>query len=67
MANNYTRNNSVRCSFCGKDASLVERLISGPNVYICNECIELCNDILEGERATARAGGKAGPSGRISA
>ena len=60
MANNYTRNNSVRCSFCGKDASLVERLISGPNVYICNECIELCNDILEGERATARAGGKAG-------
>ena len=55
MANNYTRNHSVRCSFCGKEASLVERLISGPNVYICNECVDLCNDILEGERASARS------------
>ncbi len=54
MANNYTRNHSVRCSFCGKEASMVERLISGPNVYICNECVDLCNDILEGERASAR-------------
>ena len=58
MANNYTRNGSPRCSFCGKDASMVERLISGPNVYICNECIDLCNDILEGEAMPVRRGGR---------
>ncbi len=51
MANN---NGSVnrqgpRCSFCGKSQSMVERLVAGPNVYICNECIELCNDILRDE------------------
>ena len=56
MANNYTRNRTPRCSFCGKDASMVERLISGPNVYICNECIDLCNDILEGEDLSGRRG-----------
>ena len=49
-----------RCSFCGKTHAQVEKLIAGEGVFICNECIELCNDILEGERATARAGGKAG-------
>ena len=38
-----------RCSFCGKSQSMVERLVAGPNVYICNECIGLCNDILKDE------------------
>ncbi|WBW50163.1 ATP-dependent Clp protease ATP-binding subunit ClpX [Peptoniphilus equinus] len=38
-----------RCSFCGKKASQVERLIAGPNVYICNECIDLCDQILAQE------------------
>ena len=37
----------VRCSFCGKRQEQVERIIAGPNVYICNECVELCNSILE--------------------
>ncbi len=36
----------LKCSFCGKDQSQVERLISGPGVYICNECISLCNEIV---------------------
>ena len=49
MANNYTKGSSPKCSFCGKDAQIVERLIAGPGVYICNECVELCNTILEDE------------------
>ncbi len=36
----------IRCSFCGKYQSKVERLIAGPNVYICNECVELCDEVL---------------------
>ena len=39
-------NKVVRCSFCGKRQEQVARLIAGPNVYICDECIELCNGIL---------------------
>ncbi len=38
----------VRCSFCGKTQDQVERLISGPGVYICDGCVELCMDIVEG-------------------
>lgn len=34
------------CSFCGKNQSQVQKLIAGPNAYICNECIELCNEII---------------------
>ena len=50
MANNYSKNGQTpRCSFCGKDANMVERLVAGPGVYICNECVELCNSILEEE------------------
>ena len=40
---------SVRCSFCGKSQDAVERIIAGPNVFICNECIKLCGNILEEE------------------
>jgi ATP-dependent Clp protease ATP-binding subunit ClpX len=45
----YDENNELRCSFCGKPQSQVKRLISGSGVYICNECIELCRDILNAE------------------
>ena len=48
MANNYGRQ-TPRCSFCGKDQRMVNRLVAGPNVYICNECIALCNEILNDE------------------
>jgi ATP-dependent Clp protease ATP-binding subunit ClpX len=37
------------CSFCGKGQSEVLKLIAGPQVYICNECVALCNEILEAE------------------
>ena len=49
-----TSGKDLRCSFCGKDKETVKKFISGPNVYICNECISLCNEILaeEDERAT---------------
>ncbi|MCI8554675.1 MAG: ATP-dependent Clp protease ATP-binding subunit ClpX [Clostridiales bacterium] len=40
-------NRTVSCSFCGKTQDEVHRLIAGPNVYICNECVELCESILE--------------------
>ena len=49
-----TSDKDLRCSFCGKDKETVKKFISGPNVYICNECISLCNEILaeEDELAT---------------
>ena len=40
---------SIRCSFCGKRQEQVSRIIAGPNVYICNECIDLCSSILRDE------------------
>jgi len=45
----------LRCSFCGKSKDSVKRFISGPSVYICNECVSLCNEILaeEEEKETA--------------
>jgi len=39
----------IRCSFCGRGQDEVTRLVSGPSVYICSECVRLCSDILEGE------------------
>jgi len=39
----------VKCSFCGKSQKQVKKLIAGPGVYICDECIDLCNDIIEEE------------------
>ncbi|MDQ2098910.1 MAG: ATP-dependent protease ATP-binding subunit ClpX [Tychonema bourrellyi B0820] len=40
---------NLRCSFCGKSQEYVRKLIAGPGVYICDECVELCNEILEEE------------------
>ena len=40
---------AIRCSFCGKRQEQVGRIIAGPNVYICNECVELCSSILRDE------------------
>ncbi|MFO3717603.1 ATP-dependent Clp protease ATP-binding subunit ClpX [Anaerococcus sp. ENR1011] len=39
----------VKCSFCGKDSSQVERIIAGPDAYICNECVNLCSEIINAE------------------
>ena len=45
----------LRCSFCGKTQDEVKKIIAGPGVYICDECIELCNDIMEEEWQRERA------------
>ena len=45
----YEDNKSVRCSFCGKPQETVRRIIAGPGVYICDECIGLCSTIIEEE------------------
>ena len=48
----------LRCSFCGKSQNEVKKLIAGPSVYICNECIDICNEIInddeQAENATVR-------------
>ena len=48
MAKNDTPKN-VRCSFCGKAQESVRKIVAGPGVYICDECIDLCNSIIEAE------------------
>jgi ATP-dependent Clp protease ATP-binding subunit ClpX len=45
----------LKCTFCGKSQKQVRKLIAGPSVYICDECIELCNEIIEEELGTAIA------------
>jgi hypothetical protein len=47
----------VNCSFCAKPSSAVAKVIAGPGVYICNECIQLCNDILEEEQQASSPAG----------
>lgn len=42
-------NKNIKCSFCGKSQEGVDRIIAGPGVYICNECIKVCSNILEDE------------------
>jgi ATP-dependent Clp protease ATP-binding subunit ClpX len=49
------------CSFCGKSQHEVRKLIAGPSVFVCDECIELCNDIIR-EEAHGETGGKPGKS-----
>ena len=43
----------LHCSFCGKNQNEVKKLIAGPSVYVCDECVELCNDIIREERQEA--------------
>jgi ATP-dependent Clp protease ATP-binding subunit ClpX len=49
MARTRETNGTLKCSFCGKSQNDVRKLIAGPTVYICDECIELCNDIIAEE------------------
>ncbi len=42
-------NKNIRCSFCGKTQDSVEKIVAGPGVYICNECIQVCSNIIENE------------------
>ncbi|NLY70391.1 MAG: ATP-dependent Clp protease ATP-binding subunit ClpX, partial [Clostridiales bacterium] len=45
----YDEKKQLKCSFCGKTQEQVKRLVAGPGVYICDECIELCSEIIEEE------------------
>lgn len=45
----YEEKRQLKCSFCGKTQDQVRRLIAGPNVYICDECVELCDEIIQEE------------------
>ena len=47
--NNSDENRTLHCSFCGKNQHEVRKLIAGPSVFICDECVELCNDIIREE------------------
>src|SRR4026209_1031926 len=49
MARPTDSNEQLLCSFCGKSQRQVKKLIAGPGVYICDECIDLCNEIIEEE------------------
>ena len=62
----YDENRELKCSFCGKPQSQVKRLISGSGVYICNECVGLCQDIIaDEERAGDKHGGQTGDHYRL--
>lgn len=47
MARDDNYNHMTRCSFCGKSEAMVHKLIEGPGVFICDECIHLCNDLIQ--------------------
>jgi ATP-dependent Clp protease ATP-binding subunit ClpX len=54
MADGKSTDKTLYCSFCGKSQHVVKKLIAGPSVYICDECVELCNDVLNEEMAEER-------------
>jgi len=55
MAKHDDRAGNLVCSFCGKSQDEVRKLIAGPTVYICDECIDLCNDIIAEENDNEEA------------
>jgi len=56
MADKSGNDKLLYCSFCGKSQHEVRKLIAGPSVFICDECVELCNDIIREEVASSREG-----------
>lgn len=65
MATTHDSANLLKCSFCGKSQQQVRKLIAGGGVYICDECIELCNEIIEEELAGAQAKADAADPDRL--
>jgi ATP-dependent Clp protease ATP-binding subunit ClpX len=49
----------LKCSFCGKGQDEVKKLIAGPSVFICNECVDLCNEIIAEEGGEGAAAAEA--------
>jgi ATP-dependent Clp protease ATP-binding subunit ClpX len=62
MARPTDSNEQLLCSFCGKSQRQVKKLIAGPGVYICDECIDLCNEIIDEELSASS--GRIPPSAR---
>ena len=58
MSSRDDQPNQLTCSFCGKLQDEVKKLIAGPTVYICDECIDLCNDIIDEESRLEKTGGE---------
>ena len=54
MRRQGSQDGGARCSFCGKSQDEVNRLIAGPTVYICDECVHLCHDAMLEESVTER-------------
>jgi len=54
----YDEKKQLKCSFCGKTQEQVKRLVAGPGVYICDECIELCSEIIEEEFEETKSDGE---------
>ena len=53
-------NETLRCSFCNKDQNDVRKLIAGPTVFICDECVDVCNDIISDDRRSATSTSRGG-------
>lgn len=51
MLEDTTRTDTIHCSFCGKSQDEVKKIVAGPGVYICNECVDLCQEIIKQELA----------------
>ena len=58
-------NDRLKCSFCGKTQDQVKKLIAGPDVFICDECVDLCNEILDEELLSFRVLTEDGMNGVI--
>ena len=58
MSKNNDHGDDLLCSFCGKSQEEVKKLIAGPSVYICDECIQLCNEIIDEEYNREREEGE---------
>ena len=60
MSKTDKSNSTLYCSFCGKSQHEVKKLIAGPTVFICDECVELCMDIIKEEHKTSLTKNKDG-------
>ena len=61
MGRDESTSHVARCSFCGKSESMVNKLIEGPGVFICDDCISLCYDLISADSAPKRSENKQAP------
>ena len=61
MGRDESNSHVARCSFCGKSESMVNKLIEGPGVFICDDCISLCYDLISADSAPKRSENKQAP------